>query len=151
MRLKLLLNDAEKTRLKKPLEAAGFVLSETDCDYTLYSNKQRLDHLVGTKDETLYLLAVNDISVIESFANEVYAKRHGIAYRIKYKLYELEHVLEPNQFMRINQSTIINLRKIQAIKPQLNRKYLLNMTCKTNVDVTRSYYYTFKAFIEGGQ
>ncbi|TVP97173.1 MAG: hypothetical protein EA374_00140 [Acholeplasmatales bacterium] len=75
--------------LKQPLEKAGFVISDTDYEYTLYTDKQRLEHLVGTKDDTLYLLATQDISMIESFANDVYVKRNGTTYRIKYKLYEL--------------------------------------------------------------
>lgn len=63
---------------------------------------------------------------------------------IKYKLYELEELLEKKGFIRTSKHAIVNLTKINYIKPAINSKIELEMLNKDIIEVNRSYLKSFK-------
>ena len=56
----------------------------------------------------------------------------------------LEQELASRDFIRVSNSCIISKKKIKRIKPSLSMKYVLEMTDKSLVDVTRGYYHSFR-------
>ena len=63
---------------------------------------------------------------------------------IKFKLYELEDLLEKKGFIRTSKHAIVNITKINYIKPAINSKIDLEMLNKDTIEVNRSYLKTFK-------
>ena len=65
-------------------------------------------------------------------------------YRASERMYILEKELAGRGFIRVSNSCIVARKKIKRIKPSITMKYVLEMTDKSLVDVTRGYYYSFK-------
>ena len=73
------------------------------------------EQINGFKDDEMYLLSQDNI---ESFYTEnwkVFARINENKYLIKKRLYELEEILNPDKFVRISNSEIINMRKVKKI------------------------------------
>ena len=67
-------------------------------------------------------------------------------YRSRDRMYELESLLDPKDFLRVSKSVIIARKHVKKIRPSLSMKYILTMSDGTLVDVTRSYYSDFRRF-----
>lgn len=119
----------ERTEKKKPTEAVT-------------------GHLLGQKGDRYELIHYQDIIFLTTDIGEVYLRTHkGKDYRLKEKLYELEQSLQSEGFIRINKSTIINIRHINEIVPWFNGRLLLKLTNKEEVEVSRSYANDFKTYL----
>ncbi len=62
----------------------------------------------------------------------------------KEKLYYYEELYCSREFIRVSKSFIVNIKEIEKIKTTFNRKFILVMNNKEEIDVNRSYYETFK-------
>ena len=71
--------------------------------------------LTAFKDETMYILNSDDIESVYSEGGKVYIKCNGVIYSIKYRLYELEDILDSNKFIRISNSEIVNFDRVKNI------------------------------------
>ena len=67
-------------------------------------------------------------------------------YLARDRMYQLELLLDPKEFLRVSKSVIISGRHVKKIRPTLSMKYILTMTDGTLIDVTRSYYNDFRRF-----
>lgn len=72
--------------------------------------------LNGYIEEKIYLLNVNDIYSIYAENKKVYAHTKDKIYRVNYRLYKLEKILNGNKFVRISNSAIINIYKIENLE-----------------------------------
>ena len=63
---------------------------------------------------------------------------------------ELESQLASRHFLRISKSTIVNLMKVEAIKPALNGRFLVRLRNGEDVIVSRKYVPALKAALEEG-
>lgn len=75
---------------------------------------------------------------------DVYAVLKKHKFVVKMKMYELEDLLREKHFIRISKYTLVNINKIEYIKPALNSKLILLMKNKAQVEVNRHYYKMFK-------
>lgn len=105
-------------------------------------------HLLGQKNDRYELIHYQDIIFIVADKGDVFLRTHKDKdYRLKEKLYELEKSLQPEGFMRINKSTIVNVLHIHEIIPWFNGRLLLKLTNKEEVEVSRSYANDFKTYL----
>lgn len=77
-------------------------------------NSRSVD-LIGYADNETVKLNLNDIYCFFTEDNKVYALTENEKYRLKSRLYQLEENLN-NNFVKINQSCIANIRKIDRFK-----------------------------------
>ncbi len=71
------------------------------------------DNINAYKDDEVKKLGYNDIDCITVFEGKTVAiDKTNTAYRLKYRLYEIEELL-PTQFVRINKSAIANENRIE--------------------------------------
>ncbi|PAT02575.1 hypothetical protein CI105_01060 [Candidatus Izimaplasma bacterium ZiA1] len=63
---------------------------------------------------------------------------------IDIKMYEIEELLKNKDFIRVSKNTVVNIGKIDYIKPALNSKLDLLMKNGDVVEVNRGYYKVFK-------
>lgn len=94
--------------------------------------------------EGIKKVRVNDIEYFESLENEVYAVCGRSRYVCDEKLYTLEEMLKDMHFVRTSKSFLVNILKINIIRPMLNYKFLLIMTNGDKIDVNRTYVKSFK-------
>lgn len=67
----------------------------------------------GIKDDKLEVLEQTNLIRIYANSGKVYAVTDKGEYTVRLRLYELEERLDKNQFVRISNSEIINLKKVE--------------------------------------
>ena len=146
MKVRLSVSEERYAALAEALTRAGFELDD-DAELVLLENDRFPTHLpVRDRAGNRVHLAVEDIVYIESFGHTV--EVHGVdgTYQSGDRLYQLCLLLDPKQFLRISNSVIIQRRQVKKIAPSLSMKFVLTMADGAKVDVTRTYYNSFKEF-----
>ena len=92
------------------------------------------------KQNKEYYFPLDEVLFFETDGEGVYAHTNNDAYRIKYRLFELEEIL-PRQFIRAAKSTIVNTSRIYSITRNLTASSLINfIKSHKSVYVSRYYY-----------
>ena len=86
------------------------------------------NHLFIKEGDKIHFITISTIHVIESIGN--YARIYFETQKVFFKrsLAQLEKILDPNLFFRINRSIIINRRFIQKIDQLPNGRLILTLT-----------------------
>ncbi len=129
------------------LEKAGFSISE-DATLTFKETNDVKEAFLGEKDGLLEIIAIERIMMIESFGRIIILHTINEQFKIREKLYELDQILDPELFTRINKSMIIAKQGIKKIIPYLNGTMTLIMKNGIEVTVSRNYRQSFKKFIQ---
>jgi len=117
--------DANARKTQKYIESMPFTMPEITY-YKEYSNE--------------YYMPVENIMFFETDAETVFAHTADDAYRVKYRLYELENFL-PREFIRVSKSTILNIRHIYSIDRNIASASLVEFSKSyKQVYVSRFYY-----------
>lgn len=95
--------------------------------------------LSGFRDNTLEVLEQSDIFRIYASAGKVFAATAKGEYSLRLRLYELEERLDQNQFVRISNSEIINLKKVKKFDLSFTGTICVSMTDGTVTYVSRRY------------
>ena len=100
---------------------------------------------IDVKDgEMKYNIPIVDIFYVESVDDRTFIYLNSDCYETAHKLYELEEILNERRFIRISKSVIVNLLKIECVKPALNGRYLCHLTNGEDVIISRKYVPEFK-------
>ena len=100
---------------------------------------------VDVKDgEMKYNIPIVDIFYVESVDDRTFIYLNSDCYETAHKLYELEEILNERRFIRISKSVIVNLLKIECVKPALNGRYLCHLKNGEDVIISRKYVPEFK-------
>ena len=100
--------------------------------------------IVFYKDQQEFFIPLDDILFFETEGERVYAHTAKDAFRVKYKLYELEDIL-PRNFARASKGTIVNTSKIYAINRQLTSSSQVRFTnTHKQIYISRHYFNTLK-------
>lgn len=145
LKIKLLLSEKRYASVAGELTASGHVIDD-EADLLLTERREHPDHLMAKREGALVRLRLAEVTFIESLGHDIIAHSGGEEYRLSERLIRLQTLLDPKDFLRVSNSVIVNVHHIRAIKPALSAKFLLTMTGGAKVDVTRSYYYSFKEF-----
>ncbi|MGI6212719.1 MAG: LytTR family DNA-binding domain-containing protein [Anaerovoracaceae bacterium] len=70
--------------------------------------------LTGRKDERVEVIDPEELIRVFSSGGKVYAVTGRGEYRLNLRLYEMENLLDPRTFVRISNSEIVNVKKIQS-------------------------------------
>jgi DNA-binding LytR/AlgR family response regulator len=96
------------------------------------------------KDNQEFFFPLESVLFFETDGEHIYAHTAKQAYRIKYRLYELEEIL-PKYFVRAAKSTIINITQVYSIARNLTSSSLVQfMNSHKQVYVSRRYYQELK-------
>ena len=87
---------------------------------------------------------VRDILYFEAIENEVIAVVGKERFYVLEKLYVLENNLLSKSFVRVSKSFLVNIIKIDYIRPLLNYKLQLVMVNGEKIEVNRSYRKAFQ-------
>ena len=105
--------------------------------------------LTGVKDSSRYEIALQDICYIESVDGRTFLYTKDQIYETSYRIYELESRLKSRYFLRISKSMLLNLMKIQSIRPALNGRFTAVLQSGENVIISRNYVKGLKAALRG--
>ena len=101
-----------------------------------------LERLVVKSGGRIFFLAVNEIDWIESADNYVSLHSGRDAHLIRETLTSLETKLNPEEFLRIRHSTIVNVKRIKELHPLFKGEY--EIVLQNGVKLTSSRRYRHK-------
>lgn len=143
MKIKLFCREKNRQVLEEMLKRGGFEISNSQEAYALYEHDYQAEYLIGRKGDDIVMVFNEDIVLIESFSHNIVIRTLAEEFKTTDTLTELENIL-PQQFIRINQSTIINKKMIKKINVGFSMRYDLTMKNSMCVTVTRTYFQSFK-------
>ena len=148
MKIKLEVSAARCEALERELTALGIDIDD-DAPLVLRERNAYPDILTVRDAATneRVRLPVCDIITAEAFGHDVEVFTSSGRYLALSRLYQLQAELDPERFLRISNSVIVARAHIQRISPALSMKFTLTLSDKRRVDVTRSFYYTFKEYM----
>ncbi len=109
-------------------------------------SEENPDHIIGHKDETIEIIEQKDILRIYSALGKVYLVTSTQEYLAKYRLYELEGILNKN-FIRISNSEIINLKKVKNFDLSLSGTIYVTFINNSSTYVSRRYINKIKSVL----
>ncbi len=95
--------------------------------------------LAGYEEERASQIALQDILYVEAVDNKVFAYTAKKTYELKCKLYEFEAAHKDRKFLRCSKSFVLNLMKIDHVRPILNGRFLARMFGGEEVIISRQY------------
>ena len=93
----------------------------------------------GYEASQIFQIALRDIYYFEGVDNKVYAYLKSQVYEIKRKLYELEEDYRKMRFLRCSKSVLVNLMKIESVKPALNGRFAAKLLNGEEIIISRQY------------
>jgi two-component system, LytTR family, response regulator len=105
----------------------------------LESKKQRLTRVVIKAAGRIFFLSLDEIDWIEAADN--YARIHAgrEIHLVRQTLQSLEARLDPERFLRIHRSTIVNLSRIRELQPLFHGDYCVRLKDGTELTLSRNY------------
>lgn len=100
--------------------------------------------LSAKKDNELHFINSSEILYFDSVDNRTFLYTADDVMEINQRLYELENILSDKDFARISKSQIVNINKIQSLKPELNRTILATMCNNEQLSISRKYVKTIR-------
>jgi two-component system LytT family response regulator len=105
----------------------------------LESRKQRAVRLVIKSAGRIFFLRVEEIDWVEAADNYVRIHVGRDAHLVRETLQSLECRLDPKRFLRIHRSTIVNIDRIQELKPSFHGDYAVFLRDGTELTLSRNY------------
>ncbi|WP_430966701.1 LytR/AlgR family response regulator transcription factor [Spongiimicrobium sp. 2-473A-2-J] len=88
----------------------------------------------------ILIIPVEDINYFEAYGDYVKVYSKNKFHLINNSMKELEeNLLDPNKFVRIHRSTIINIGDIRELEPHMNKEFFLTLNNGQKLKVSRSY------------
>ena len=101
----------------------------------------------GMKDGKVEVLEPADLIRVYTSAGKVYAVTEKGEYVLRLRLYEVEQRLNPHQFVRISNSEIINLKKIDYLDLSFTGTICVKLRGGTVTYISRRYVPKVKAIL----
>ena len=93
----------------------------------------------GCKNEKIEVIEQEDLIRIYAGSGKVFAVTENGEYTVRFRLYEIEKRLNHNQFVRISNSEIINLKKVNNFDLSFTGTIRVELTNGTAAYVSRRY------------
>ena len=93
----------------------------------------------GCKNEKIEVIEQEDLNRIYAGSGKVFAVTEKGEYTVRFRLYEIEKRLNHNQFVRISNSEIINLKKVNNFDLSFTGTIRVELTNGTAAYVSRRY------------
>jgi two-component system LytT family response regulator len=147
--LDYLLKPFDRERFQKALERARAQIARTQSAGVneqlralledARAGKKYLDRVVIKSASRVFFLRVEEIDWIEAAAN--YLKLHAgeESHLLRETMNGLEARLDPEKFLRIHRSTIVNIERIQELQPWFHGDYVVLLRDGTKLTLSRGY------------
>jgi len=102
------------------------------------------ENLTVYLDEQAYMLPIVDVFYAESVDLKTFIYAEKTVYRSKLKLYEVEEILNKDDFLRISKQVIVNVKKMKSVAPAGDSRFQATLTNGEKVLISRQYVPTLK-------
>jgi two-component system LytT family response regulator len=107
------------------------------------------DRLLVSENGRVLFLPLRDIEFVQAAAKNIKVFAQGHCHLVRQPLHQLEARLDPNQFVRVHRSTIVNVEQIVEMHPLFHGDYELVLKRGTRVPMSRRYRSRMLPFISG--
>ncbi len=146
MKIRISVSEEKRRDVTDFIHAHGIETGE-DADYILTESDRFPAFLSVRNDKKEHLrLSISKVTFIEAFGKDIEVHTDEGVFLSQERMYQLEALLDPTEFVRVSKSVIVSKKHIKKIRPALSQKFILTLSDGTRVDVTRSYYNEFKRF-----
>ena len=97
------------------------------------------DRLVVKTSGRVVFLKVDDVDWIDAAGNYVKIHAGGETHQLRETMSRLEDRLDPEKFLRIHRSTIVNIERIRELQQQFHGDYLVVLKNGQRLTLSRSY------------
>ena len=99
--------------------------------------------------ESSNILLTDEIDWINTAGNyvELHIGRNKYLYREQ--MNQLEQKLDPDKFVRVHRSTIVNIERIKTLHPLFNKDYLIILKDRTELNLSRTYHKRLSSLLAG--
>ncbi|MBQ6549873.1 MAG: LytTR family transcriptional regulator [Lachnospiraceae bacterium] len=144
MKLRISVSEGKYDSVINDLAAHGIEISD-DAEFMVTEASRYPAFLSVRNDEKeRERLLTDEIVYIEAFGKEIEIHTMEETFTALDRMYQLESLLDPQEFLRISKSVIVAKKHVKKIRPSLSMKYILTLSDGTLADVTRSYYSDFR-------
>jgi two-component system, LytTR family, response regulator len=105
----------------------------------LQAKQKRLTRLVVKTGGRIVFLRVEEIDWVEAADNYVRIHSGRECHLIRETLQSLESRLNPEKFLRIHRSTLVNVDRIRELQPIFHGDYLVKLNDGTELTLSRNY------------
>ncbi len=105
----------------------------------LKQEKQHLDRIVVKTNDKMFLIRTDDIDWIEADDNYVKLHTSEKTHLLRQTMKNMEDTLDPNMFLRIHRSVIVNMDRIKEIQQWFNNEYTVILKDGTELTMSRGY------------
>ncbi len=110
-----------------------------DVEKLLAALRMMNHQLTARKGDEIHLLDISQVIYIESIDRKCYLYTCDQVYESEFRLYELEQQLEEYGFFRVSKSFLIQLRSIQSLRADINRRIRVTMSNGEQIIASRQY------------
>ena len=146
MKIRISVSEENRKFVERYLTEHGIEISE-EAEYSITESSKYPAFLSVRSDDREHVrLSTDEIVYIEAFGKDIEVHTMQGTFFAQDRMYQMESLLDPQEFLRVSKSVIISRKHVKKIRPSLSMKYILTLTDGTLVDVTRSYYSDFRRF-----
>ena len=106
--------------------------------------KKYMDRLIIKAEGRIFFVKTEEIDWIEAAGNYVTLHLGKEEHLMRDTMSSMEEKLDPEMFMRIHRSNIVNIERIKEIQPWFNGEYLIILKDDTRLTLSRKYRERFK-------
>lgn len=137
-----------KVEKNKDIKEIEVIISCSDIDQEVQEvldSLNKFNKKISVIDKNkIKLIMIKDVLYIESVDKKTFLYTFNDVYESKLRLYEFEDKFRENGFMRVSKKTIINLKQVSNISPDLSRRLILTLENGEKIIVSRQYVVEFK-------
>lgn len=113
-------------------------------------HRKHLERVVVQRGERLHILRVEDVDWLEAAGNYVKLHVGDETFLVRATLSSFEDRLDPEMFLRVHRSIIVQKPRIDALEPLLQGDYVLILADGTRLTTGRSYRPKIVEFLKEG-
>lgn len=141
-----LLQAVERAKLRVEMERSRISLPTRPAPAPVPNQEspKYLERLALRNGDRIFFQKVQLVDSFTSAANYVQVHCGSQAHRMRSTMNELEHKLDPRQFVRIHRCTIINIECLREFRPLPHGDYLVKLVDGKELTMSRNYRQQFR-------
>jgi two-component system LytT family response regulator len=100
---------------------------------------RRLDRFLVRGNDRFYFVRAESVDWIEAAGNYVRLHADGLTHLVRQTMKRLEQELDPELFVRIHRSAIVNIDRVAEIRPLFSGEYLVQLKSGVELTLSKSY------------
>ena len=98
-----------------------------------------LERLIVSHNNRMILIPVNDVDWVDTYGNYLKIHTNARTYLLRETMENLASRVDPEKFLRIHRSTLVNLDRIKELQPMFGGQYTIVLHGGTELTLSRNY------------